>query len=411
MIGDASSALSQLIGETAMYCGAARETDSDPLDLAAEAVALRRMINRLELHFASLAGRMSSDADFENRFGLPLVPWLRDECAMTTHAAMTAVSVGRHAPELERSIAAVDSGRIGWAHLSWMANTASRLATSSSAGRPFDERTLLPKAERMSVNRFRRECERVVHAADHEAFAAQQALDAECRSLRLTVHDGGSLEVQAWLDPEGGSAFRAALEPLAQRSGADDDRPLDQRRGDALVELCVHAMDRGSLPASGGRRPHLQVTATVETLQDLVGAPAADLEQGPLVSGETVQRYACDGAVQRILLDSTSQPIDVGRTHRVVPPATRAALNVRDRGCVWPGCERSSSWTHAHHLVHWIEGGATELRNLVLLCHRHHWLVHEGGHAIARTDDSQILVFAPLYGQYPSGRDPALLTA
>ena len=71
--------------------------------------------------------------------------------------------------------------------------------------------------------------------------------------------------------------------------------------------------------------------------------------------------------------------IDVGRSKRVVSPSQRRALNVRDKGCRFPGCDRPATWTSGHHLVHWIKGGGTDLPNLVLLCYRHHWMVHEGG--------------------------------
>ncbi|HEY8755920.1 MAG TPA: HNH endonuclease signature motif containing protein [Candidatus Dormibacteraeota bacterium] len=47
------------------------------------------------------------------------------------------------------------------------------------------------------------------------------------------------------------------------------------------------------------------------------------------------------------------------------PGATRAALNFRDKGCRWPGCDRPASWTAAHHVIHWAQGGRTDLDNLV----------------------------------------------
>ena len=36
----------------------------------------------------------------------------------------------------------------------------------------------------------------------------------------------------------------------------------------------------------------------------------------------------------------------------------------------------------AHHIKHWSAGGETSLENLMLLCSRHHRLVHEGGFRI-----------------------------
>ncbi|HEV2953589.1 MAG TPA: HNH endonuclease signature motif containing protein, partial [Candidatus Dormibacteraeota bacterium] len=90
-----------------------------------------------------------------------------------------------------------------------------------------------------------------------------------------------------------------------------------------------------------------------------------------------------------------SMVIDVGRAQRVVPGATRRALNVRDKGCVWPGCDRPVSRTQAHHLIHWCRGGETNLANTVLLCHRHHWMVHEGGWQIIRNGDGTIFTVRP----------------
>jgi 5-methylcytosine-specific restriction endonuclease McrA len=67
-----------------------------------------------------------------------------------------------------------------------------------------------------------------------------------------------------------------------------------------------------------------------------------------------------------------------GRLSRLVRSSTRRALLRRDRGCRFPGCDRPSGWSDAHHLVHWADGGETKLSNLVLLCRRHHRMVHEG---------------------------------
>jgi len=98
-----------------------------------------------------------------------------------------------------------------------------------------------------------------------------------------------------------------------------------------------------------------------------------------------------DGCLRRGLLGPQSQVLDAGLARRVPSAPTRAALRVRDRGCVWPGCERPASWTTAHHVLHWGNGGVTEVPNLVLLCHRHHWSVHEGGWQVVRTEGREVL--------------------
>jgi len=107
-----------------------------------------------------------------------------------------------------------------------------------------------------------------------------------------------------------------------------------------------------------------------------------------------VQRIACDSTVARVLLSPESVVMDVGRSRRVVDGALRKALAVRDKHCRWPGCERPASWCDGHHLVHWVEGGETNLDNCVLLCKRHHRMVHEGGWKLIRAD-GDIAAIAP----------------
>jgi Domain of unknown function (DUF222)/HNH endonuclease len=159
--------------------------------------------------------------------------------------------------------------------------------------------------------------------------------------------------------------LRTALEPLAAKDGPDDHRGRAQRLADALVELAAHRLDNGSIPQQASQRTHVQVTTTLETLAALAGAPGAETEFDGLLPDTPVQRLACDSTVTRVLLDAESAVIDVGRSRRVVPGATRRALNVRDRGCRWPGCGRPESWTAAHHIVHWVHGGRTDMDNLV----------------------------------------------
>jgi hypothetical protein len=106
------------------------------------------------------------------------------------------------------------------------------------------------------------------------------------------------------------------------------------------------------------------------------------------------------------MLGSDSMVIDVGRAKRVISGPQRKALNARDQGCVWPGCDRPASWTSGHHLVHWIRGGGGDLPNLALLCYRHHWLVHEGNWQMVRTEDGRILTIPPTLTFGPSPRGP-----
>jgi Domain of unknown function (DUF222)/HNH endonuclease len=202
--------------------------------------------------------------------------------------------------------------------------------------------------------------------------------------------------ISGQLDPVGGAAVLMALQPLARKSGAHDDRCREQRNADALVELA----------SGGGSQAQIQVTSSLETLLALAGSPAAEMEFSLPVSSKTIERLACDSSIARVLLNSESLVIDVGRSKRVVSEPGRRALAARDRHCKWPNCERPASWSAAHHVVHWIHGGSTDLDNLILLCHRHHWMVHEGNWQIIRGDDGRMLTIPPTVTFGPSPRGP-----
>jgi len=164
---------------------------------------------------------------------------------------------------------------------------------------------------------------------------------------------------------------------------------------DALVELAHHALDSGVVPQVAGQRPHLQVTASFETLLGRIGSPAGEMEFSLPISARTIERIACDCNITRVPLNSDSAIIDVGREKRVVTPAQMRALRARDRQCVWPGCDRPPSWTNAHHLKHWFHGHPTDMPNLALVCHRHHRMCHEGGWTLVRDKDGRILTIPP----------------
>jgi hypothetical protein len=113
------------------------------------------------------------------------------------------------------------------------------------------------------------------------------------------------------------------------------------------------------------------------------------------LSKDSVRRIACDCEVTRVLLNQESLVIDVGRSRRVVDGALRKALAVRDKYCRWPNCERLASWCDGHHLVHWVDGDETSLDNCVLLCKRHHRMVHEGGWKLVKAE-GKIVAIAPV---------------
>jgi Domain of unknown function (DUF222)/HNH endonuclease len=357
-------------------------------------IAEGHVLSLMQLSFARRAAEFAATNDYEKDGAATPIDWIRINCHTTGPAAADYVSVGERLAELPQSVDALADGKVGFGHVVVMARTANALSNSPTAP-AFDERRFLKTALENTVGKFHYICRHARHAADPKGYAAAEADLVENRSLRMSTADDGAVFLSCILDPAGGAAVRSALEPLAHRSGAGDCRTYDRRMADALVDLSMHALDNGLVPQNASQRTHLQVTTSLETLLGLDGAPAAEMEFSLPISAKTVERLACDCSVTRILLGSDSMVIDVGRAKRVISGPQRKALNARDGGCVWPGCDRPASWTSGHHLVHWIRGGPGDLENLTLLCYRHHWMVHEGNWQIVRGDDGRMLTIPP----------------
>jgi hypothetical protein len=263
------------------------KTNRQPAELAAELKGIRHSLDLLELEFSETTAAFSKTEEYDVQGSVSPIDWIRHHCRMSSGAVWNSLAVGEHLDDLPRSVEAVESAEIGYAHLALMARTAEALQGSSTAA-PFEEGGLLEKAREYSVGRLWHFCNHLRHATDPEGFAAEQNRATEARYLKMSTSEDGSLMLEGWLDSVGGAVVRSALEPLAQPHGDHDERGREHRNGDALVEVCGHVQDAGVLP----QRPHLQVTASLDTLRGVAGAPAGDMEYSVPVSAATVQRRA-----------------------------------------------------------------------------------------------------------------------
>ena len=230
----------------------------DPQD---DCVLLGYARHQLDLLFARCTA-LSVEQDAFDGYTSPC-QWLREEARLATGQAMAVESVAASLEQLPLSRQAMAAGEIGFSHLAAMAEARQRL------GEHFDEARLLGSARRQTVTRFRKTVEHELHAVYPERFAAEAAEASAHRFLHWSPQDSGAAWLKGWLDPEGASLVRAALEPLARSKGQDDERSRDRRLGDALVEL-----------AQAGVRTELVVSLPLETLVAAHGAPAAETEWG-----------------------------------------------------------------------------------------------------------------------------------
>src|SRR3954470_17396587 len=230
----------------------------------------------------------------------------------------------------------------------------------------------------------------------------------EGRSLTLSRHSDGWVSVRGQLDAVGGEKLAAALESLAQADRpAGDIRSRAQRLGDALVQLADNALASGDLPRLRTVQPQMLVMIPAADLVDpSTGAGRATTGFGATLSAARARWAACDGTLTRIVLGPDGLPLDHGRTKRLVSPQLRRAVELRDRQCVFTGCQAPTHWCDVHHLLEWINGGQTCLENSALLCERHHTKVHHGFHIqrdpdgrwhTYRPDGTEILIAPPVH--------------
>jgi hypothetical protein len=157
-----------------------------------------------------------------------------------------------------------------------------------------------------------------------------------------------------------------------------------QRHGRALCELIEH-LPTDALPGHG--TVNTTVVVTVDNDRLTSGLGEAMLDTGGRISAGQARRLACNAAIVPMVLAGDSAILDLGTSRRLFDRHQRIALTVRDRGCIWPSCDRPPAWTEAHHITAWSAGGPTNLSNGCLLCSFHHHLLHQGEWAVRIAPD------------------------
>jgi hypothetical protein len=417
---------------------AAQDPDSLPDAVRAERVpALRVLLDRLEgqwlKELADVDALGAAGAD-QGSPAPSTASWLRNRLQMGASAAHSTLRTARtlFRGPLQGTGQALINGELSVAHARVLADGTHQLPTHLTAEA---EPVLLEAARRLDPPKLRQAVGWLVQVADPDTADMAAERRHARRGLWLSPTWEGMVAVDGLLEPEAGSTLVAALEPLARPANAEDTRSGGHRTADALGELARRALEGGRLPKAGGVRPQLLVTVHFDALLGHPGGLGGDIGWAGPLAPEACRRLACDGAITRVVVSrqpshglgghdaadpdlgepaglqerlraamawlppvlggAPRQPLDVGRSTRVVQPAQRAALAVRDGGCVFPGCDRPLAWCEAHHLIHWLDGGPTDLANLALVCRAHHRAVHEGGWQLTRGPDGRFTATPP----------------
>ena len=347
-------------------------------------------------------------ADFDARHGYlsfrlaSTAQWLSHACGIAQRTAAEHVRVARSLRLFPPLAAEMGAGRLSFSQV----RAISRLAAPGEDGLVAD----------------------LIELARHGTVAQ---LEVMVRGLRTVDHndtntDPGEYLKQSWtadsrwqlsarLDPERGALVGAAIKAVMQRddcspaealstlaeiglaSLADTTNPPRELRGDERAAVVIQ-LDAARVPPRSAERDPDQV-ASLDPDQEritqevpprsaerdpdaeparMLARPYARIAGGPGLPERVVLRLLCEGRVRTVVQDSPTSVLDVGRSHRLVTDRQYRALLQRQHGhCAHPGCPNTRN-LHAHHRIHWIHGGRTDLANLVLLCERHHVAHHAG---------------------------------
>lgn len=325
------------------------------------------------------------------------------------------VTTARELRELEVTARALRDGDISADHAVAIAQTSQRLGPEHMVtAEPILRDAAAGGASPQDVRRLGEQIRYRVDADGAEHDAARQH---DRRYLWISELLDGSWRVDGTLDPACGLAVKTAVDAFARRAGTADTRTARQRRADGLAAACQAALDAGVLPERHEVRPHVNLIVEQTTLAGGAGAAPATSGYGTHLTGAAARGMACDATVSTITVDGDGLPLDIGRAVRVVTPALRRAVDTRDQGCRWPGCDQPATWCTPHHVRHWAHGGHTRLDNLVLLCWAHHiGFVHTKQWTISGDPNAAITVTSPdgtttLTGHPPRARAPAAIAS
>ncbi|OYO21258.1 HNH endonuclease [Enemella dayhoffiae] len=221
--------------------------------------------------------------------------------------------------------------------------------------------------------------------SEQKRLAAQTRRARARRHLRFVPDGDGGVHVRGNLPALDIAPLRAAIDAIVESERRQsrgvtqvDEVQLtpDQRRADALVTLTTRGWGSGGqqIPRVAAERPRVVVLMNEADLRKRA-EPVGALVDGTEVSAGDLRRLCCDADLLPVVLGSQSEPLDVGLTSRLVTPSIRRALTLRDKGCVFPGCDAPDARCEAHHIIPWYAGGETSMNNLCLVCSHHHRLV------------------------------------
>jgi hypothetical protein len=268
--------------------------------------------------------------------------WLRGHARLSPSAAAQLVRAGRALEHLPAVAAAFADGRISAEQVATIAPVTRDEHRAAAAEQGVDLAAVDATLADVAATRPHSELAQVVHHYLERLDPDGAEPDpTEGRSLSIAKHSDGSVTGRFDLDAVGGEKVQTVLESMVQAARpAGDIRSRAQQLGDALVQWADNTLAAGDLPILRTVKPHVQVIINIEDLvAPAIGPAAGEMGFGATISAARARWLACDGNVSRVIMGPDGHVLDFGRSKRIVPPQLRKATELRDRHCVFAGCE------------------------------------------------------------------------
>jgi Domain of unknown function (DUF222) len=370
---------------------------------------LTRLVNRATAELTRTVRRADAVQAAERDGHASMRPWLRNHLRLSAREAGRLVCNGRALEALPALRAAFAAGQVTAEQVSVIAPVAATDVQAEAVGQGIDLAAIDRALTEVAATQVHAALGQVVqHFLDRLDPDGPEPDPTEQRALSIARHADGSISGRFELDAVGGEKVCAALESFVQADRpTGDPRTRAQQQADALVQWADVTLAAGRAPILRTVKPHVIALIRLEDLADPARVPgAAQLGFGAAISAARARWLACDGNISRIVMGPDGQVLDHGRSKRIVPPGLRRAVEVRDRHCVFTGCDAPTHWCDVHHVQEWVlDEGPTSLDNSALLCERHHTKVHHGFRVERqpdgrwrtwRPDGTEILVGEPL---------------
>ena len=324
-----------------------------------------------------LAGiRAEALAELQRREGTELTEVeLRERGKKARRRARSEVDTARELEKLPETSKGLREGDISY-------ENARILADANQRGK-IDETELLDDARTQSPDKFAATIRKhqQQRSEDDGVSKLEHQRSQRYARIRTDLTDGMTV-LYGRFDPITGARIETALSKKMNELWQEED-PRNratpaQRMADALAMLLTRPGGEGNGPSQDVR---LLVIADYDTISRQLHN--ARLENGTPIPAAELRRLACDAQILPAIFRGPSVPLDMGMARRKATPTQRAALIARDRACI--GCGAKAAWCQSHHIIHWQDGGPTNLDNMCLLCSRCHHNVHDRDWQVEQT--------------------------